>query len=566
MLRAKGMKHAADRAEPRHEQRPASDRAGQLQAIIGNQAILRSLRRDGDVVQRDGDAPAPAAATVHALARGATRGRGHGLPHLERIQQAFGHHDIRGVQAHTGDHAAQAARGMRARAFTLGEHVAFADRPDLHTAAHEAAHVVQQRRGVTARDGVGERGDRYERHAELVAELVVGGRSAESTLGPPIGAGADARAVQRAESEQELIDAGKALRAPDTLNADTTLTITGELTATSAGKAFTDSDGTRELTSGTRLRIMSEADGKTVIRIFEWNDKARGYDQFEGTIPTAAVTLGSTTQNLVDDGAIVPEDVGDVHQEDVLQVGLSDCYFQAALVALAAVRPQAIIDMVTETVDGVQVRLYDGPSYAPVAHLITVKRALFADTALKPIYHGKAGAWLWPAFISKAWAVFKGGFAAIQMGLAGDAMFALTGRPSSSVGIDPLATSVLGVKAPALGFGPYDRIRDNLDADKPVALGTGSFAKGWFKALNNAAKPKGHWDSRSLPAGEVRNLHGYAVLDIQPRALKESDFSSSFPDVTVTLRDPRDAEGGVFTRTLKDILTAGKFTTFHYEQ
>lgn len=65
---------------------------------------------------------------------------------------------------------------------------------------------------------------------------------------------------------------------------------------------------------------------------------------------------------------------------------------------------------------------------------------------------------------------------------------------------------------------------------------------------------------------EVKDLHGYAVLDIQPRTLTESDFSSSFPGVTVTLRDPRDADGGVFTRTLKDILTAGKFTTFHYEQ
>jgi uncharacterized protein GlcG (DUF336 family) len=52
------------------------------------------------------------------------------------------------------------------------------DRSDLHTAAHEAAHVVQQRGGVQLRGGVGISGDVYERHAD---EVVAGG-SAESLL------------------------------------------------------------------------------------------------------------------------------------------------------------------------------------------------------------------------------------------------------------------------------------------------------------------------------------------------------------------------------------------------
>src|SRR6185503_888478 len=54
--------------------------------------------------------------------------------------------------------------------------------PDLHTAAHEAAHVVQQRAGVQLKGGVGEAGDPYERHADAVASLVVQGASAESLL------------------------------------------------------------------------------------------------------------------------------------------------------------------------------------------------------------------------------------------------------------------------------------------------------------------------------------------------------------------------------------------------
>jgi hypothetical protein len=60
--------------------------------------------------------------------------------------------------------------------------VAFARSPDLHTAAHEAAHVVQQRGGVQLKGGVGEAGDSHERHADAVADLVVQGKSSESLL------------------------------------------------------------------------------------------------------------------------------------------------------------------------------------------------------------------------------------------------------------------------------------------------------------------------------------------------------------------------------------------------
>ena len=69
---------------------------------------------------------------------------------------------------------------MGAQAFATGNHVAFAGTPDLHTAAHEAAHVVQQRGGVHLKGGVGEAGDTYEQHADAVADKVVRGESAEA--------------------------------------------------------------------------------------------------------------------------------------------------------------------------------------------------------------------------------------------------------------------------------------------------------------------------------------------------------------------------------------------------
>ncbi|HEX4457780.1 MAG TPA: DUF4157 domain-containing protein [Polyangia bacterium] len=122
------------------------------------------------------------AAQMHEAAARGTSGGGGALPHLERIQRAFGSHDVSHVQAHADGAAEAGARAMGARAFAVGDHVAFDGAPDLHTAAHEAAHVVQQRGGVQLKGGVGESGDAHERHADAVADAVVAGESAEPLL------------------------------------------------------------------------------------------------------------------------------------------------------------------------------------------------------------------------------------------------------------------------------------------------------------------------------------------------------------------------------------------------
>jgi len=104
------------------------------------------------------------------------------LPYLGRIQASFGSHDVSGVRSYTGGAAAKAADSMGAVAYASGESVAFKSAPDLHTAAHEAAHVAQQRGGVHLKDGVGRVGDSYEQHADRVADAVVAGKSAEGLL------------------------------------------------------------------------------------------------------------------------------------------------------------------------------------------------------------------------------------------------------------------------------------------------------------------------------------------------------------------------------------------------
>ncbi len=149
-----------------------------LQRTIGNQAVIRLL----DSMRKGGNGG------IHETAAAGVRGTGSPLPHLDKIQHAFGQHDISGVQAFTGTKAAMASKTIGAEAYTRGNKIAFSSpSPDLHTTAHEAAHVLQQRAGVRLNCGVGKIGDNYERHADAVADRVVMGQSAAGLINQPHG-------------------------------------------------------------------------------------------------------------------------------------------------------------------------------------------------------------------------------------------------------------------------------------------------------------------------------------------------------------------------------------------
>ncbi|HEX8112343.1 MAG TPA: DUF4157 domain-containing protein [Kofleriaceae bacterium] len=175
-----------------------------------------SVGIDGAAVQRkaqgeaapDGASPTETAGSVgaagddgavHRVAAAGVSGTGERLPHLERIQNAFGpDHDMSGIKAHVGSAAGEAAAQIGARAYATGNNVAFAGEPDVHTAAHEAAHVVQQRGGVQLKGGVGAAGDAHEVHADAVADRVVRGESAAELLAPYRGGETMTGGVQRA--------------------------------------------------------------------------------------------------------------------------------------------------------------------------------------------------------------------------------------------------------------------------------------------------------------------------------------------------------------------------------
>lgn len=135
------------------------------------------------VVQMFGGTRPETAPWIQSAAALGTSGTASKLPHLAEIQQAFGAHDVSNVQAHLDTSASTGAKLMGASAFTKGNHVAFTGTPSLRTAAHEAAHVVQQRQGLQLESGVGQAGDRWERQADEVADRVAQGRSAADLLG-----------------------------------------------------------------------------------------------------------------------------------------------------------------------------------------------------------------------------------------------------------------------------------------------------------------------------------------------------------------------------------------------
>ncbi len=97
------------------------------------------------------------------------------------MEPRFGH-DFSRVRVHTDDKAAESARAVNARAYTVGQHVVMRQEACVPTTeagqqllAHELVHVVQQqgRSQLQAKLRVGSAGDVYEQEADRVTDKVV---------------------------------------------------------------------------------------------------------------------------------------------------------------------------------------------------------------------------------------------------------------------------------------------------------------------------------------------------------------------------------------------------------
>ena len=179
-------------AQPVQRRTSNAAREAEARSSRGTEGGTRALvqRNQGRVVDVEPE-------QVKSNAAQGLAGASSSLPHLDAIQASFGGgHDMSSVKANIGGNATEAASSMGASAYASGNQVAFGSTPDLHLAAHEAAHVVQQRSGVSPSGGVGAVGDSFEQNADAVADRVVQGKSATDLLPESSSAGAATPAVQ----------------------------------------------------------------------------------------------------------------------------------------------------------------------------------------------------------------------------------------------------------------------------------------------------------------------------------------------------------------------------------
>ena len=241
---------------------------------------------------------APYGGSVQAAAERGTSGPSTELPYRATIQSLFGPHDVSKVQAHVGGAAAEGAAAMGARAFATGDHVAFASAPDLHTAAHEAAHVVQQRRGVQLKGGVGEVGDPYERNADEVADRVVAGRSAADLLAPYAGGGGAGGAHA---GVQRIVEPGAKVGIRVFVTLGDGRFAVGNILKEVPGQGYlVNVDGRKEQFAYAQLNLHDPRETDAALGGDKWREYVRGDHQSKG--PTAYDNDGTDFGRRLDAG------------------------------------------------------------------------------------------------------------------------------------------------------------------------------------------------------------------------------------------------------------------------
>lgn len=149
---------------------------------------------------------------IVADARRGFEGAPRPLPHRGALQPLFGRYDLASFEAYVGGPAREAADRLGARAYVAESRAVFAEEPSLATAAHEAAHLVQQRQGYGTA-GLSKASEPLERQAREVAARAARGLSVEGVLDrAPAGASAlSGVAVQRETEWDQLEDEEKSL-------------------------------------------------------------------------------------------------------------------------------------------------------------------------------------------------------------------------------------------------------------------------------------------------------------------------------------------------------------------
>ena len=163
-----------------HEQTPFGASAMEpspterLASGIGNRNFTQVVARmaDGEGLLPDGAIHPDVTRAIASMSSG-----GSPLPKSVARKLEKTHGDLSDARVHTGREAEQLSRAVNARAFTVGNHMFFGageynphTKSGLELAAHEAAHVVQQRGAPnTGSLKVSTPGDALEREADAAS-------------------------------------------------------------------------------------------------------------------------------------------------------------------------------------------------------------------------------------------------------------------------------------------------------------------------------------------------------------------------------------------------------------
>jgi hypothetical protein len=335
------------------------------------------------------------------------------------------------VDVHTDRRAQQAARELGARAYTVGEQIAFRSTPEPETVAHEVAHVAQQRRGAQPEGGVGRRGDRLERAADRFATEVVQNGDTPDIRGP---GGRTATTGTRESEPVQFLRApgrsgppghrerGKQLQGNTVkgvrTNFDVKIPITPQLLALLGPSEQRDQGVTgtaSDKTDTAKSREASETAGKTGGK-----DVAKTADNSK----TTTISSGK-------------ESVRGISPRDINQGQLGDCYLLSAAAAIAREKPNLINNLI-EPVKGEnkyqvtlnpEIGLFGIRSEQTVTVTPTFPASSSGGTPVfaKPGTRASGKTELWPMLIEKAYAKIMSDYEAIGSGFSGEAMQLLGG-------------------------------------------------------------------------------------------------------------------------------------------
>ena len=168
-------------------------------------------------------------------------------------------------------------------------------------------------------------------------------------------------------------------------------------------------------------------------------------------------------------------DDDEVSHNDVDQGSIGDCYFMAALGAVAKANPDAIKHLISgpDSNGNYQVKLYVNKNNLLMFswrsyEMVTVTPEVLTNSSGKPIYAGSGDGELWPMLIEKAYALLRGkyrygkeDYPGIVGGSGEEAIEVLTGQEADMHFISRLNDEQL-----------YQKIRTALDDNKAITSAT----------------------------------------------------------------------------------------------